>query len=225
MLGYLCGFWYLKKELSSLQFLGNFIFMLFVSNIASKIAIALEYYLSGGTLTYSYIIHSSGRTGLSILAAYVFCELRSKSITINERFAILMSSIIGIFIIGKWQCFITRDSCHGYPTDLPWGVLYDGVAVHPTILYDIFFGTLLFVSLFFLEKKEKLSYFFLYNCGLFCLSLYSIFIEIFKHKKVFLDIISLNQICYGVLIVIVMISFVQNRRKLKQLENTKTSPH
>ena len=37
--------------------------------------------------------------------------------------------------IGRWGNFINQEA-HGGPTNLPWGIMVDGVKVHPTFLYE-----------------------------------------------------------------------------------------
>ena len=49
--------------------------------------------------------------------------------------------------IGRWGNYINGEA-HGGPTNLPWGIMVDGVKVHPTFLYEsiwdfgIFYGCL-----------------------------------------------------------------------------------
>lgn len=59
--------------------------------------------------------------------------------------------------IGRWGNFINGEA-HGGPTDLPWGILVDGVRVHPTFLYESILDVGIFLFLyFFLFKRRKFS--------------------------------------------------------------------
>ena len=75
--------------------------------------------------------------------------------------------------IGRWGNFINGEA-HGGPTSLPWGIMVDGVKVHPTFLYESIwdFGIFLFI-MFYMRKKKTyegeviVSYITLYSTGRF----------------------------------------------------------
>lgn len=75
--------------------------------------------------------------------------------------------------IGRWGNFINGEA-HGGPTSLPWGIIVDGVKVHPTFLYESIwdFGIFLFI-MFYMRKKKTyegeviVSYITLYSIGRF----------------------------------------------------------
>lgn len=48
--------------------------------------------------------------------------------------------------IGRWGNFINQEA-HGGPTDLPWGIIIDGVKVHPTFLYESIGDIIIFLFL------------------------------------------------------------------------------
>lgn len=54
--------------------------------------------------------------------------------------------------IGRWGNFINNEA-HGVPTDLPWGVIIDGVSYHPTFLYESLGDILLFFLLVLYTRK------------------------------------------------------------------------
>ena len=66
--------------------------------------------------------------------------------------------------IGRMACFLNGDA-HGYPTDLPWGIVYapespagqmfPGQALHPTQLYEMIFNLIIFTVLWKVRKKIK----------------------------------------------------------------------
>lgn len=54
--------------------------------------------------------------------------------------------------IGRWGNYFNSEA-HGGPTDLPWGIMVDGVKVHPTFLYESIWCFILFIVLIILDKK------------------------------------------------------------------------
>ena len=56
--------------------------------------------------------------------------------------------------IGRWGNFFNSEA-HGGPTDLPWGIMVDGVKVHPTFLYESIWCFLLFFFLLFVSRNKK----------------------------------------------------------------------
>ena len=68
--------------------------------------------------------------------------------------------------------FINQEA-HGGPTDLPWGIMVDGVKVHPTFLYESLWNLAIFAFLVFTFKKRKfygehfVKYLMLYSVGRF----------------------------------------------------------
>lgn len=55
--------------------------------------------------------------------------------------------------IGRWGNFFNGEA-HGGPTDLPWGIMVDGVKVHPTFLYESIWNFLVFLFLLRLLNKR-----------------------------------------------------------------------
>lgn len=75
--------------------------------------------------------------------------------------------------IGRWGNFINGEA-HGGLTSLPWGIMVDGVKVHPTFLYESIwdFGIFLFLMVYMRKKKTYegeviVSYITLYSIGRF----------------------------------------------------------
>lgn len=58
--------------------------------------------------------------------------------------------------IGRWGNYFNAEA-HGGPTDLPWGILVDGVKVHPTFLYESIWCFLLFLFLIWFDKKPRFA--------------------------------------------------------------------
>ena len=95
-------------------------------------------------------IHGALITG--ILTGYIFTKVRN----INF-FKMADAVIIGVPLaqaIGRWGNFINQEA-HGGPTNLPWGIMVDGVKVHPTFLYESIWDLLIFIFLWIFRKKKK----------------------------------------------------------------------
>ncbi|TCS91252.1 prolipoprotein diacylglyceryl transferase [Keratinibaculum paraultunense] len=59
--------------------------------------------------------------------------------------------------IGRWGNYINQEA-YGIPTDLPWGIIIDGVKVHPTFLYESIGDFLIFLFLIWYRRnKSKVS--------------------------------------------------------------------
>jgi phosphatidylglycerol:prolipoprotein diacylglycerol transferase len=56
--------------------------------------------------------------------------------------------------IGRWGNYFNSEA-HGGPTTLPWGVMVDGVKVHPTFLYESIWCLLLFLFLLWIDNRRK----------------------------------------------------------------------
>ena len=75
--------------------------------------------------------------------------------------------------IGRWGNFINGEA-HGGLTSLPWGIMVDGVKVHPTFLYESIWDLGIFLFIMFYMRKKKtyegeviVSYITLYSIGRF----------------------------------------------------------
>lgn len=87
-----------------------------------------------------------------VIAGYIFARYRK----INF-FKLADTVIIGMPLaqaIGRWGNFINKEA-HGGPTNLPWGIMVDGVKVHPTFLYESIWNLGVFILLWFMRKKKK----------------------------------------------------------------------
>lgn len=67
---------------------------------------------------------------------------------------IVAPSIILGQAIGRWGNFVNQEA-HGGPTDLPWGIMIDGVKVHPTFLYESLANFAIFILLYTMRKHKK----------------------------------------------------------------------
>ena len=118
--------------------------------------------------------------------------------------------------IGRWGNFINGEA-HGGPTSLPWGIMVDGVKVHPTFLYESIwdFGIFLFIMLYMRKKKTYegeviVSYITLYSIGRF-------FIEGLRTDSLMFGPIRMAQFVSLVWVVggLVLHFYLKNRAKKK----------
>lgn len=105
-----------------------------------------------------------------VLAGYFFC--RYKKIGFWKLADICAPSLILGQAIGRWGNYVNQEA-YGRPTDLPWGIMIDGVKVHPTFLYESLWNFAVFFFLLYYTKKKKfegeifLNYLILYSFARF----------------------------------------------------------
>ena len=105
-----------------------------------------------------------------ILAGFIYTKVKK----INF-FKMADTVMIGIPLgqaIGRWGNYINGEA-HGGPTDLPWGIMVDGIKVHPTFLYESIWDLGIFIFLWCFRKKKTyegqlaIMYLILYSIGRF----------------------------------------------------------
>lgn len=105
-----------------------------------------------------------------ILTGYIFTKIRK--IDFLKMADAVMIGMPLAQAIGRWGNFINKEA-HGGPTDLPWGIMVDGVKVHPTFLYESIWDAAIFIFLWIFRKKKKYEgqiityYITLYSLGRF----------------------------------------------------------
>lgn len=145
----------------------------------------------------------------SVLVAIIFTKV--KKINFWELADITAPSIILGQAIGRWGNFVNQEA-HGGPTDLPWGIMVDGVKVHPTFLYESLWNFAVFIFLVWYRKnhvKVKGEVFLLY------LALYSVarfFIEGLRTDSLMFGPFRVAQLISLVLIVIPLFIFYKKRK-------------
>jgi len=105
------------------------------------------------------------------LVGIIFCKKRK--INIWQILDIVVPSVALGQAIGRWGNFINQEAFGG-PTDLPWGILVDGVKVHPAFLYESIIDLSVFVFLMWYRKNKRKNegevfalYLVLYSVGRF----------------------------------------------------------
>lgn len=105
-----------------------------------------------------------------ILTGYIFTKIRK--IDFLKMADAVMIGMPLAQSIGRWGNFINQEA-HGGSTDLPWGIMVDGIKVHPTFLYESIWDLSIFIFLWIFRKKKKyegqiiIYYITLYSLGRF----------------------------------------------------------
>ncbi len=89
-----------------------------------------------------------------IITVIIVC--RHKHIGFFNMLDLFMPTVALAQSIGRWGNFFNGEA-HGGPTDLPWGIIVDGVKVHPTFLYESIWCLLLFIFLSWWDKSKRKS--------------------------------------------------------------------
>ena len=92
--------------------------------------------------------------GLIFGGLTVWAVCRHKGIHTLNVLDLFIPSVALAQAIGRWGNFFNGEA-HGGPTDLPWGILVDGVKVHPTFLYESIWCVILFFALSYFDKNRR----------------------------------------------------------------------
>lgn len=105
-----------------------------------------------------------------VLAGYIFT--RVKKIPFWKTADIIAPCIALGQAIGRWGNYLNGEA-HGGPTNLPWGIIVNGMKVHPTFFYESLWDFGLFLFLMYYRKNKKfhgeifLLYAVIYSVGRF----------------------------------------------------------
>ena len=152
-------------------------------------------------------IHGALIAGL--LTGYIFTKI--KKINFLKMADTIMIGMPLAQAIGRWGNFINQEA-HGGPTDLPWGIMVDGVKVHPTFLYESIWDLGVFIFLMLFRKKQKYEgqilvyYITLYSIGRF-------FIEGLRTDSLMLGPLRMAQvISLGFILIGVILNYVLSKK-------------
>ena len=197
----LAGLWLAKKEAVRKGIGKEKIDDFFLYVIIAAIIGARLYYIAFDDPTLFWrnplSVFAIWQGGLAIHGAILGGLLTSVLYTWRQRISFwkfadrLAPSLILGQAIGRIGCFFNGDA-HGYPTDLPWGVVYSpespagqmfpGQPLHPTQLYEMIFNLIIFGVLWKTRKKiTRPGYLFLLYVILY--SGARIFVENFRADK------------------------------------------
>lgn len=153
--GVLIGTHFAKKEFVRRGFEEDFIYDILFVILPSGIIGARIWYVifmwDYYSQNLSQIINIRGG-GLAIHGGIIFGALalylysKHKKVPFLDTVDVLTPSLALGQGIGRWGNFVNQEA-HGGPTDLPWGIIIDGVKVHPTFLYESIGDILIFLIL------------------------------------------------------------------------------
>lgn len=92
--------------------------------------------------------------GLLLCFAVGFFVCRHKGQSFIKSADLVAVTIPLAQAIGRWGNFFNEEA-HGGPTELPWAQVIDGIAYHPTFLYESVWCFLLFVFLLWFDNHKR----------------------------------------------------------------------
>lgn len=125
--------------------------------------------------------------------------------------------------IGRWGNYVNQEA-HGYATDLPWGIMVDGVKVHPTFLYESIwnFGVFIFLMWYSRKKDHVEGAVFLWYLILY--SFVRIFIEQLRTDSLMFGPIRVAQLISVIIIGVARIFYLKRNQKRQNRISEKTHP-
>jgi phosphatidylglycerol:prolipoprotein diacylglycerol transferase len=117
--------------------------------------------------------------------------------------------------VGRWGNYFNGEA-HGIETDLPWGVVIDGVSYHPTFLYESLWCVLLFVFLQIIDNRRQ----FVGQTFLLYAILYSVerfFVEWLRTDSLIVfGFLKQAMLLSGIVIVVSIVAYVYLSKKNKR---------
>ena len=156
------------------------------------------------------------------LGVWVYCRIAK--VKIGYVFDLIAPAIIiAQAVIGRIGCLL-NGCCYGTPTDLPWGLCYTdpqslgfngGIPTHPTVVYEIIFGLIVFAVLMLLRRRLKP------DGSIYCLylSLYAVWrigIDFLRDGTPFLFGLHQAQIISIIVLLITVPWMIKNTRWVKK---------
>ena len=175
----------------------------------------LDYYLENPSQILNFrgggmAIHGALITGF--LTGYIFCKIRKL-----DFFKMADTVILGMPLaqsIGRWGNFVNQED-HGGPTDLPWGIMVDGVKVHPTFLYESIWDLGIFIFLVMFRKNKKYDgQVLFYYIGLYSLGRF--FIEGLRTDSLMIGPLRMAQVISLVFILCAILGHLYLSKKSKE---------
>lgn len=143
-----------------------------------------------------------------LLGGFIVCKV--KKLNFGDLADLVSLPLILGQAIGRWGNYINQEA-HGGPTDLPWGIMIDGVKYHPTFLYESIWNLGVFAVLIWTFKKRKfygenfIKYLVLYSIGRF-------FIEGLRTDSLMLGPLRIAQV-FSLVAIILGTAFIVIARK------------
>lgn len=160
--GMLLGAWIAMREVKRLGLSDETLLDALIIALPSAILGARLYYVLFNLEAYDSVFEAlnfrSGGLAIhgGVLAGvgsfWIFSKI--KKLNFFKWLDIAAPSIILGQAIGRWGNFVNQEA-HGGPTDLPWGIMINGIKVHPTFLYESIANLIIFTILMLIRKKKK----------------------------------------------------------------------
>lgn len=207
--------WRAKKELGINELPNSFFYLIFIMGfVGGKLFYYLEkpsYFMSNPQLMLEgfsggFVFYGSFVT----IVPFVVWYLRKHKIPVLPMLDIFAMTTLIVHFFGRMGCFL-GGCCYGSPTDTFLGVVFpdsNGVAVHPTQLYEAFLLLILIFMILRMKQKKQfsgevfLTYIILYA---FC----RIFLELFRGDQrgyIITNVLSHSQ-CIALLIITISIIY------------------
>lgn len=95
-------------------------------------------------------IHGGIITG--VIITIIYCK--KKGLSFWSFVDLVAPALVLAQGIGRWGNFANQEA-HGGPTDHPWGIMIDGVKVHPTFFYEFIANISICIFLLWYSKRKK----------------------------------------------------------------------
>ena len=152
-----------------------------------------------------------------IIAGLIFCKIRK--ISFFRIIDIIAPPVILAQAIGRWGNFINQEA-HGGPTNLPWGIMVDGVKVHPTFLYESLGNILIFFFLVWYRKNKRKKEGEVFALYLILYSVVRFFVEGLRTDSLmFLGLRTAQMVSIGMFLVGIAIFYYLRKIKKDKLED------
>jgi phosphatidylglycerol---prolipoprotein diacylglyceryl transferase len=142
-----------------------------------------------------------------VIVGVIFCKVRK--INIWQILDIVAPSVVLGQAIGRWGNFINQEA-YGGPTNLPWGIMVNGVKVHPTFLYESIINLSVFIFLMWYRKNKRKNqgevialYLILYSIGRFFVEGMRTDSLMFMNMRI-AQLLSLGLVLLGIIIFVIL---------------------
>jgi len=134
--------------------LGALVGALIGSRVGSALFVYRDFYVAHPCALFSPAVGGKTLVG-GLIGGYAGVVIAKKILKVKRSTGDLFAPGLALGVaIGRIGCFL-NGCCGGKETDLPWGVVIDGVSRHPTQIYESVFCFLLFIYLWAIRKRPR----------------------------------------------------------------------
>ena len=145
---------------------------------------------------------------VAALVAYIFAK--KKKLNFWVIVDVCAPSLVLGQAIGRWGNYINQEA-HGGETTLPWGIMVEGVKVHPTFLYESVGNILIFLFLIWFRKNKQKESGEIFTLYLVLYSIVRFIVEGFRTDSLMIGPLRMAQVISLTLVVIGIIFFIKIR--------------